>query len=206
MDNKNAYYLDYLKKTRMPPQSWYHRAKINIVGSALNKLPPGSSILDAGCGCGNITGPFTERYEVYGVDSEQDSIDFCKGSCAGIYARASLYSLPFENNYFDSIVCLDVIEHLETPGKCIAEFHRVLKPGGSGIICTVNYSNILWLLLENTWYRIFGGNCKPYDRNVHPARFTPETLSADVARLFKIDEFILKNLGMEMFVVFSKRS
>ncbi len=38
--------------------------------------------------------------------------------------------LPFASGSFDSVVLLDVLEHLSAPSDAMAEAHRVLKPGG----------------------------------------------------------------------------
>lgn len=38
--------------------------------------------------------------------------------------------LPFASGSFDSVVLLDVLEHLPAPSDAMAEAHRVLKPGG----------------------------------------------------------------------------
>ncbi|OGJ56337.1 hypothetical protein A3D88_01610 [Candidatus Peribacteria bacterium RIFCSPHIGHO2_02_FULL_52_16] len=37
---------------------------------------------------------------------------------------------------YENILCTEVLEHLHTPAKAIAEFHRVLKPGGMLILTT----------------------------------------------------------------------
>jgi ubiquinone/menaquinone biosynthesis C-methylase UbiE len=42
----------------------------------------------------------------------------------------SAYSLPFESDSFDLIVCSEVLEHLHEYNDAIKEIHRVLKPGG----------------------------------------------------------------------------
>ncbi|CFW97590.1 S-adenosyl-L-methionine-dependent methyltransferase-like [Syntrophomonas zehnderi OL-4] len=46
------------------------------------------------------------------------------------FSHGSIDSLPFENDFFDMINCLDVIEHTYNPAAIVAEFSRVLKPGG----------------------------------------------------------------------------
>ncbi|MCU0397122.1 MAG: class I SAM-dependent methyltransferase [Cyclobacteriaceae bacterium] len=46
------------------------------------------------------------------------------------------YSIPVDSNLFDTVICTDVIEHLEEPSDAIAEAHRVLKPGGIAIYTT----------------------------------------------------------------------
>src|SRR5205823_4435870 len=38
--------------------------------------------------------------------------------------------LPFTKNYFDVILCLEMIEHLHDPLKFLKELQRILKPGG----------------------------------------------------------------------------
>jgi SAM-dependent methyltransferase len=48
--------------------------------------------------------------------------------------------LPFQDNFFDYIVCIDGIEHLENPYFAIREFARILKPGGELFISTPNIS------------------------------------------------------------------
>ena len=44
--------------------------------------------------------------------------------------------LPFEDNSFDSIICIEVFLYLDQYEKSIVEIHRLLKPGGTAIIST----------------------------------------------------------------------
>lgn len=46
------------------------------------------------------------------------------------FSLGSIDSLPYDNDFFDMINCLDVIEHTYNPAAIVAEFSRVLKPGG----------------------------------------------------------------------------
>lgn len=41
-----------------------------------------------------------------------------------------IHSIPRPDNFFDNILCIAVLEHVENPEKIIPEFLRVLKPGG----------------------------------------------------------------------------
>ncbi len=44
--------------------------------------------------------------------------------------------IPYPDGYFDTVVCGEVIEHLECPTKLIREINRVLKSGGKLILST----------------------------------------------------------------------
>ncbi len=44
--------------------------------------------------------------------------------------------LAFEDNFFDYVTMLAVIEHLDNPEAAVKEIHRVLKPGGKFIFTT----------------------------------------------------------------------
>jgi 2-polyprenyl-3-methyl-5-hydroxy-6-metoxy-1,4-benzoquinol methylase len=43
---------------------------------------------------------------------------------------------------FDTIVCIEVIEHLENPRAGFREFHRLLRPGGNLILTTPNQESL----------------------------------------------------------------
>jgi SAM-dependent methyltransferase len=47
---------------------------------------------------------------------------------------ASIYALPFKDNFIDAILCLSVFEHLCYPFRAAGEIHRVLKPGGKAFL------------------------------------------------------------------------
>ncbi|WP_164707579.1 class I SAM-dependent methyltransferase [Bathymodiolus thermophilus thioautotrophic gill symbiont] len=61
--------------------------------------------------------------------------------------------IPLENQSVDAIVSQEGIEHFENQLKALHEFNRVLKVGGSLIITTPNYSNMVgrlsYFLSEN---------------------------------------------------------
>lgn len=50
------------------------------------------------------------------------------GGRPDVFADAA--ELPFPDNSFDAVLCLEVIEHVPTPARVMAEIARVLKPGG----------------------------------------------------------------------------
>jgi len=47
-------------------------------------------------------------------------------------------ALPFEDNVFDAVISIAVLEHVRNPFACAAEIIRVLKPGGE-LVCSVPF-------------------------------------------------------------------
>ncbi len=54
----------------------------------------------------------------------------------GVDVIGDAHQLPFEDEKFDNILCLEVLEHLHSPQTAVAEMRRVLKPGGHLILST----------------------------------------------------------------------
>jgi len=87
------------------------------------------SILDAGCGCGNLTVDIFEntgKNLTFAVDLSKDGIDFAAGSyCEDniLWIVGNLNNLPVADNK------IDIILNIMSPAN-YAEFIRILKPGG----------------------------------------------------------------------------
>ena len=110
------------------------------VDVALKLLDQGDRLLDIGCGDG-ILGYFAKnKYkEVYGLDISDTALKIAKKR--GLITKKTNFNageIPFGNDYFDAITCLDVIEHVFEPINLIKEIHRVLKEKGSLVISTPN--------------------------------------------------------------------
>jgi len=202
--NNKEYYFEYLKGTDRFPRSIYNSAKHNMVHKIFDHLPTGSLVLDAGCGIGNITSKYCNKYSIVGIDEQLSAIRYCHNFHTGKYIQASLYNIPFSDNIFDLILFLDAIEHFTQPVMALKELARVLKPGANILICTMNYASPLWTILGNTWYRLVGGSCKPYSRYVHPTQYTSEILRQHCRELF--EEVYLQKciMNMELFYLGKK--
>ena len=86
-------------------------------------------LLDIGCGEKPLEDMFAPYVtEHIGLD-HQDSFH----SKDNVDIFGSAYEIPKENEYFDTVLCTAVLEHLEEPDKAIAEANRVLKRGGIAI-------------------------------------------------------------------------
>lgn len=54
------------------------------------------------------------------------------------FVPGDAHNLPFENESFEDIKFLEIIEHVQNPTRCIQEIWRVLKPNGTVEVSTPN--------------------------------------------------------------------
>lgn len=107
-------------------------------------------ILDIGCGGGLLAEEFAKLgANVVGIDPSENAInkakDHAKLNKLKIkYLVGRAEELPF-NEYFDTVICADVLEHVDDLEKCISEISRVLKPGGLLLYDTINKTLRSWL-------------------------------------------------------------
>ncbi|MBC7429278.1 MAG: class I SAM-dependent methyltransferase [Bacteriovorax sp.] len=99
------------------------------------KLKDDDCVLDIGCNIGQLLHLMNYQAKIKGVGVDI-SIEALQNARLILpenfeFVLCSIEKgLPFEDNAFDVIVCMDVIEHLENPQVVLKEMYRVLKPGG----------------------------------------------------------------------------
>lgn len=50
--------------------------------------------------------------------------------------HTDIENIPYEDNTWDAVICLEVLEHVANPFKAATELYRVLKPGGVLLLTT----------------------------------------------------------------------
>lgn len=118
----------YGKSLRLTKGKIYpERYGINqLVVFASNEVAAGARLVDAGGG--------SSSYRRYFSKVEYISMDFAKPGHGYDYSNLNiigdLTSIPLKDNSVDAILCTQVLEHVSEPKEVLAEFSRVLKPGG----------------------------------------------------------------------------
>ena len=87
------------------------------------------------------------------------AVDF--DETAPVDLLADLHYLPFRDESFDSVLSVAVLEHVKTPWECTRELFRILKPGGTAVICVPflqpehavphDFFDILFMALDQCW-------------------------------------------------------
>lgn len=117
-------------------QMWWYRALHSRLLQGLAGLH--GTVLDAGCGTGGFLARLAQDrpdLTTIGVESYASAAERAAAKSGRPVYRSSVEDLPFEDNTFDAIVCADVLCHRSLdPLKALAEFRRVLRPGGRLIL------------------------------------------------------------------------
>lgn len=100
-------------------------------------------ILDVGCGTGLNSQAMADFGEVFSLDASSEALSYCRQKGLSNLYHGRLENLPFNDNCFDLVVALDVLEHIENDRAAVEEINRVLKKGGI-LISFVPAFKILW--------------------------------------------------------------
>jgi len=130
--------------------------------------PGGGQLLDIGCGAGAmVSDAVALGYRFWGVDGSPRMIETCRTAFRGrtdahfSVGRATL--LAFPNAFFDTVLCMGVIDHVADYPAALREMLRVLRPGGQAIVSFPNALSPYAVWRNSVFY--------PLLRAVRPAYF-----------------------------------
>ena len=161
------------------PQRYWQRSRYRQVRRMIGQAEPR---LDVGCGSSRL---IQSSPDAVGLDIEIAKLRFLRRTNPHL-VRASAYSLPFPDEHFGGVISSQVIEHLRYEPRLFTELYRVLKPGGTLVIGTPDYSRVEWRAVE--WlYKLLLPNAYGDDHITH---YTRHSLTEELAKAgFAVQEF-----------------
>lgn len=101
---------------------------VEKISTTLNSSNP--RILDVGCGTGANLKMLAACGKAEGVDISPQAVDFCRERGLDSVKLGAIEQLPYENDSFDLVTALDVIEHLDDDVAGLREMRRVMRRDG----------------------------------------------------------------------------
>ncbi|MBO6518317.1 MAG: class I SAM-dependent methyltransferase [Bacteroidia bacterium] len=130
-------------------------------------------VLDCGAGHGAFTKELYENgYDVSACDLFPEIFHYDKVECKKADVTESL---PFEDNQFDAIVAMEIMEHIQDHEVFFSECHRVLKKDGAVYISTPNILSLksrIRFLFTGFFYSFKPLEIRNYDGLQHVASLT----------------------------------
>jgi methionine biosynthesis protein MetW len=128
------------------PVVWYESPALTAAA-----VPPGSRVLDVGCGTGSVSVLVRDRQkaEIVGVEPSPERAELARSR--GLTVHTSLFPAPDvpADGSFDVVLFADVLEHLVDPGAALLAARRYLRPGGWVVASLPNVAHwtVRWDLL-----------------------------------------------------------
>ena len=116
---------------------WWYVGRRRIIQSLVEKISTTlktQRILDVGCGTGANLKMLAAYGKAEGVDISPQAVDFCHERGLDSVKLGAIEQLPYENDSFELVTALDVIEHLDDDIAGLREMRRVLRPDGRILI------------------------------------------------------------------------
>lgn len=130
----------------------YHRRLANALHLIETHGATAVPTLDVGCGAGILVTKLAHRgFDATGVDLVPEMISTARGVAEKRpelaervhFEVADIGKLPFEDDRFEVVTALGVIEYLDDPPAALGELRRVLRPGGLLVFSVPNAASPL---------------------------------------------------------------
>lgn len=133
MNEKLLEYFNEIEKIH-----WWWEGRRQILRQFIADKPK-LKILDIGCGTGETLTFLKDHLtkpKLFGIDNSQIAINYAKKRGHQNIVKVNAKKLPFEDDSFDYILLLDVLEHIHDDASILTEAKRVLRPNGKIIVTT----------------------------------------------------------------------
>ena len=155
----------------------------------------GKKVLDIGCGVGDHLAGLKKAKVRVGIELAFERFKQRKHENI-FFVQADATKLPFKDESFDTILSVDVIEHIPDYRAFISEAYRVLRPGGTALIQTPNYPikrlyDLFNWLSPGNWRKSLA------DDPTHVSKFTFPLLKRSLEKNFGNVEIFSRNILLQ---------
>ena len=140
-----ADYDDRAYDSRIPPQRYWQRQRFRHITDLIRDK---GALLDVGCGSSRIIQALPPGS--IALDIVLPKLRYARKFGKAL-VQGSGFALPFRDGAFSCVLCSQVIEHVPKESPILDELCRVLAPGGSLVLGTLDYSNWEWVLTEKLY-------------------------------------------------------
>ncbi len=129
------------------------RTAANSAAYLLDRIGPGTDLLDVGCGPGTITVDLARLVapgRVVGIDRAPEILEVARRDAASAgmtdveFRTGDAYALPVEDATFDAVHAHQVLQHLADPVSALREMRRACRPGGVVAVRDGDYAAMHW--------------------------------------------------------------
>ncbi len=142
-----------------------------------------SQVMHAGCGSGQVDIGIADYIKISAIDISVQALSIYKKTNKHHQEliHGSIFSIPVENDFYDGIYNLGVMEHFPEDEivKILSEFHRVLKPDGKCVLFWPPEFGLSVIFLKFVHFIL--NRVLKKDILLHPAEITRVTSKAQVA-------------------------
>lgn len=129
-------------------ENWWFKARQDFVLRFLkmNDISKESRLLDIGCGGGALLQvlAFSGYTDTYGVDVSPEAVAFARAKgITNVRIADAQEKQDFQEGFFDVIIAMDILEHLQNPERALQEWQRLLKNDGILLIFVPAFQ-LLW--------------------------------------------------------------
>ena len=177
------------------------KQSIAVALQDITKRGQSQRLLDVGCASSPQINYMVAK-EKTGIDIRPEALEYIKKHSTAHFESGSVLKIPFPANSFDTVVCIEVLEHLYPHQVQIAmqELTRVLQPDGILILATPNYSSVLWNVIENVQKVVQRGRWT----SDHHTKFNRKSLR-DLCESFGLEEVRYDGIQYNMDMVATYR-
>jgi SAM-dependent methyltransferase len=125
---------------------WWHVGRRKILKVFLKRYCSKNrnmQILDIGCGTGANFETLEKYGNVFGLDNSEEAVKYCQKNNYFNTILGDIRSVNLDDNRYDLITNLDVLEHLDDDNLAVQKMYKLLKKDGL-VIITVPAYNFLW--------------------------------------------------------------